>query len=199
MWSYKCIFGVSYDKVSYLTSEDYICQIISHHHNIQILFASNDIGWKVSLKVVFLFSCLSSLWHIYRDGYWYVAVLQDCLELLSWFMSNGQFPFWLYASRIYPDKRMECTVKRKLSLGIFLWSYGRTFCHIWTIMCREWHTLCMPRAAKPDFRKPHGMITEWSLTFSPNKQTNSMVWVRGRTIPTERPPLVGEVIANFWG
>jgi hypothetical protein len=28
---------------------------------------------------------------------------------------------------------------------------------------------------------------------------NSMVWVRERTIPTERPPLVGEVIANFWG
>jgi hypothetical protein len=27
---------------------------------------------------------------------------------------------------------------------------------------------------------------------------NSMVWVRERTIPTERPPLVGEVIANFW-
>jgi hypothetical protein len=31
------------------------------------------------------------------------------------------------------------------------------------------------------------------------KQTNSMVWVRERTRPTERPPLVGEAIANFWG
>jgi hypothetical protein len=31
------------------------------------------------------------------------------------------------------------------------------------------------------------------------KQTNSMVWVRERTIPTERPPLVGEVSANFCG
>jgi hypothetical protein len=30
-------------------------------------------------------------------------------------------------------------------------------------------------------------------------QTNSMVWVRERTIPTERQPLVGEVIANFCG
>jgi hypothetical protein len=28
---------------------------------------------------------------------------------------------------------------------------------------------------------------------------NSMVWVRERTIPTERTPLVGEVIANFRG
>jgi hypothetical protein len=24
-----------------------------------------------------------------------------------------------------------------------------------------------------------------------------MVWVRERTIPTDRPPIVGEVIANF--
>jgi hypothetical protein len=28
-------------------------------------------------------------------------------------------------------------------------------------------------------------------------ELNSIVWVRERTIPTERPPLVGEVIANF--
>jgi hypothetical protein len=26
-----------------------------------------------------------------------------------------------------------------------------------------------------------------------------MVWVRERTIPTERPPIVGEVIANLFG
>jgi hypothetical protein len=30
-------------------------------------------------------------------------------------------------------------------------------------------------------------------------KTNSMVGVRERTIPTERPPLVGEVIANICG
>jgi hypothetical protein len=29
------------------------------------------------------------------------------------------------------------------------------------------------------------------------KKKNSVVWVRERTIPTERPPLVGKVIANF--
>jgi hypothetical protein len=28
---------------------------------------------------------------------------------------------------------------------------------------------------------------------------NSMAWVRERTIPTERPPLVSDVSANFWG
>jgi hypothetical protein len=36
----------------------------------------------------------------------------------------------------------------------------------------------------------------WDLTVH-TKQMNSMIWVREWTIPTERPPLVGEVIANF--
>jgi hypothetical protein len=31
------------------------------------------------------------------------------------------------------------------------------------------------------------------------KQTNYVALVRERTIPTERPPLVGEVSANFYG
>jgi hypothetical protein len=31
------------------------------------------------------------------------------------------------------------------------------------------------------------------------KKLNSMVCVRERTVPTERPPLVGEVIANLCG
>jgi hypothetical protein len=33
---------------------------------------------------------------------------------------------------------------------------------------------------------------------SPPKKTNSVVWVHERTIPTERPPLVGEVSAIFF-
>jgi hypothetical protein len=37
------------------------------------------------------------------------------------------------------------------------------------------------------------------LIWSSKLKLNSMVWVRERTIPTERPPLVGEVIANFCG
>jgi hypothetical protein len=40
-------------------------------------------------------------------------------------------------------------------------------------------------------------VTEKELSFSQKKKLNSMVCVRERTIPTERPPLVGEVIANF--
>jgi hypothetical protein len=41
------------------------------------------------------------------------------------------------------------------------------------------------------YRIPYG--------YSTNKQTNPMVWVRERTIPTKRPPLLGEVVANFCG
>jgi hypothetical protein len=49
------------------------------------------------------------------------------------------------------------------------------------------------------FWYPHSVQEGCVASTSEYKQTNSMVWVRERTIPTERPPLVGEVIANFWG
>jgi hypothetical protein len=144
----------------------HLSQIINHHHNMQGLFACKDKEWKVSFKVIFLFSCLCSLWHIYSDGYRYVTVLQECLKLLSWFMNNEQFPFLLYTSRIFPDKKMEFTVKRKLSLGTFLWCYDRTFCHIWTIMCREYDTQCVCQGhLNLIFKNLFGMITERSSTF----------------------------------
>jgi hypothetical protein len=31
-----------------------------------------------------------------------------------------------------------------------------------------------------------------------NNKNNPAAWVRERTMPTERPPLVGEVSTNFW-
>jgi hypothetical protein len=37
------------------------------------------------------------------------------------------------------------------------------------------------------------------LSPRPRGKTNSLALVRERTIPTERPPLVGEVSANFCG
>jgi hypothetical protein len=39
----------------------------------------------------------------------------------------------------------------------------------------------------------------WREVVEYTFKKNSMVWVRERTIPTERPPLVGKVIANFYG
>jgi hypothetical protein len=42
-------------------------------------------------------------------------------------------------------------------------------------------------------------IADPSIIAEKKREKNSMVCVRERTIPTERPPLVGEVIANFCG
>jgi hypothetical protein len=36
-----------------------------------------------------------------------------------------------------------------------------------------------------------------AIFIKKNKKKNSVALVRQRTIPTERPPLVGEVSANF--
>jgi hypothetical protein len=38
-----------------------------------------------------------------------------------------------------------------------------------------------------------------SITVNTKTKLKSMVWVHERTIPTERPPLVGEMSANFCG
>jgi hypothetical protein len=44
-----------------------------------------------------------------------------------------------------------------------------------------------------------GFISHVVYVHALKLKLNSMVRVRERTIPTERPPLVGEVIANFCG
>jgi hypothetical protein len=51
------------------------------------------------------------------------------------------------------------------------------------------------------WRWPVGVETccAYVIGIKYRKKTNSMVWVRERTIPTERPPLLGEVVANFCG
>jgi hypothetical protein len=41
--------------------------------------------------------------------------------------------------------------------------------------------------------------TYYTTKQNKTKQKNSVVLVRKQTIPTERPPLVGEVGANFCG
>jgi hypothetical protein len=41
------------------------------------------------------------------------------------------------------------------------------------------------------------LCTKWGRKSL--KKLNSVAWVRERTTPTERPPLVGEVNANFYG
>jgi hypothetical protein len=155
-----------------LTSEDYfshrlLANNITYRFCFLVRIKSKKCHWK-------LYSCFHAfaLWHIYKDGYRYVAVLQECLDLLSWFMNNGEFPFLLYVSRMFPDKKMGPAVKRKLSLGTFLWSYGRTFSHIWTIMCRECDTQCVCQGQlNLIFKNLFGMIKNVVQHFYPNIQT----------------------------
>jgi hypothetical protein len=45
----------------------------------------------------------------------------------------------------------------------------------------------------------HNKMTSVKRQIQSEALQHSMVWVRERTIPTERPPLVGKVIANFCG
>jgi hypothetical protein len=46
---------------------------------------------------------------------------------------------------------------------------------------------------------PAGLRPEWNCAGEDQLITNSVALVRERTIPTELPPLVGEVSANFCG
>jgi len=47
-------------------------------------------------------------------------------------------------------------------------------------------------------RKAHHR-SHWDIVITPKTKLNSVALVRTRTIPTERPPPVGEVSANFCG
>jgi hypothetical protein len=56
-------------------------------------------------------------------------------------------------------------------------------------------------AHKADRRRQSKLLKKYDdMTCRPKlTKLNPIVLVRERTIPTERPPLVGEVIANFCG
>jgi hypothetical protein len=43
----------------------------------------------------------------------------------------------------------------------------------------------------------HGSLLDSHGAYWDNKKLNSVALVRKRTMPTERPPLVGEVSADF--
>jgi hypothetical protein len=63
---------------------------------------------------------------------------------------------------------------------------------------------CTPRHCVPFTALHTAAVLRWKIFDPPQHgviktKLNSMVRVRERTIPTERPPLVVEVIANFCG
>jgi hypothetical protein len=71
---------------------------------------------------------------------------------------------------------------------------GICICYVWTAADFMWCLIaCHSITCHQESRSP---VVHNSYFV---KLKNSMVWVRERTIPTERPPLVGNVIANFCG
>jgi hypothetical protein len=75
-------------------------------------------------------------------------------------------------------------------LGVALfWLYKHYWCCCW---CPETETSSFYWALLSRFH----LKTEIESSL---QKKNSMVWVRERTIPIERPPLLGEVVANFCG
>jgi hypothetical protein len=75
----------------------------------------------------------------------------------------------------------------------------------WLFIAEDWRENLRSSNSliSPTEQTPSPPLTPLTPLTPPNHQShcrttkNSMVWVRERTIPTERPPLIGEVIANF--
>jgi hypothetical protein len=82
-----------------------------------------------------------------------------------------------------------------------------TFQSYYNLNCSlHWRTQYQWRAVQKknktnykDFNGIHMLHKKGETQNQTKLKLNSMVWVRKRTIPTERPRLVGEVIANFCG
>jgi hypothetical protein len=70
----------------------------------------------------------------------------------------------------------------------------------WTIPILQWRTLLHTVSlAHQGVNTGNIWILIRNIHTYIKTKNNSMVWARERTIPTERPPLVGEVIAKFLG
>jgi hypothetical protein len=52
--------------------------------------------------------------------------------------------------------------------------------------------------SKVDLPSSPQQIEDWIKLINKQIKTHSVVWVRERTKPNERPPLVGEASAKFW-
>jgi hypothetical protein len=102
--------------------------------------------------------------------------------------------------RITRDVRSTRAYKRK-HIHLFVWNNtpllhgsNRPYTLNQSNICSNNQTkfLCCRKYRARSTHKP---------TSSANQRykKNSMVWVRERTIPTERPPPLGEVFANFCG
>jgi hypothetical protein len=97
---------------------------------------------------------------------------------------------WCWFSRGRPrPKSFRCRVKRLCKANLFL----RV---VWTVFWRtRWSWVWQPAR---NMGCEDAKWTELLEASTNNNNNNSVASVCLRTIPTERPPLVGEVSANSW-
>jgi hypothetical protein len=125
--------------------------------------------------------CLNDVWVIWlQDG---VRLLWDgeCGPHLSCSDFKG------HCSNIWPSE--EKFLRRKLLLQLEVSVATMVLC----VICR----VRSYYGAQRKLGRPCFWINDLVKFYI--KQTNSVALVRKRTIPTERPPLLGEVSANFSG
>jgi hypothetical protein len=124
-------------------------------------------------------------------GNFTVASCRHMLPLLLWtwkrhFLRNVSMHLPL--SKTSHTRRQYCSSWEcnEISTNTFPWSESTRYTRVHT------STLCSPFCRIICISMCFYIITV-------NDKLNSVVWVRERTIPTERPPLVGEVSASFCG
>jgi hypothetical protein len=130
-------------------------------------------------------------WASVQDSFtrWSRGTTQDCIlevfgSILGRDIGHSEWNFWWFSS-VLPEKFRDSTSLRpqQLPSKSFQHPYSTTVLHP-TLKASAVHSADTPAD------------TAHVLVDTNKKQTNSMVWVLERTIPTERPPLVGEVIAD---
>jgi hypothetical protein len=99
-------------------------------------------------------------------------------------LKNGRGCWYVegYSPRLY----WNCDVQEQTRMFLRLHAQRQTL--------RSWRCVVPTVQEFPAWR-----LSPLRWQRSKKKKLNSMVWVRERTIPTERQQLVGEVIANFCG
>jgi hypothetical protein len=130
------------------------------------------------------------------DIYWMVQTMKLCI-MKFWWISCPVGPVWNVA--FFTVQNSGRWTKSRNPAIILLFVLSLSLVLIASVSKTSTYSTHLHQGEESSFRPVLKNKYNANLVRCTNKQTNSMVWVRKRIISTERPPLVGEVIANFCG